>query len=383
MGPDFAYTDALNSLMEEASRRSIEDGTDYQKQPLRPSSAGKCERELAMELFEFRGHARYPKEVLSPETQRIFSLGHAVESAFIRDLRTHFKDILQIRYTQQTLSYEFFESAVDAKYNLWIEGNTDLVLWSEEFKCVADVKSKKEKFSNYRESDWDETSEKWLSLPSVKALGKTGFYVEDPVAFLDQVNDPFLAMNVLQLNLYACSTFLKERGIDHASLFYYSKNTCRLKELRFKPSEDLKDYVLRKFKNAFDAVDKGDPLLAAKEFNLGSMKCSFCRFNHICWADEDPKKAWFKTLPPKRWSRDSDLIEDSEGNNIGQDLEALYAEYKAATELELRKEVVEQRLCDLLTDAEVKKVRFSDGNIFEVKLLKSPFEHLELRRSKN
>lgn len=382
VGPDFAYTDALNQLMADAAQKSHDDGTAYQKMPLRPSSAGKCERELAFELNEYRGNARYEREVPSPDLQRIFSLGHSVEYALIKDLRQHFKDHFEIRYQQQSLSFMFLESKVDSKFSTWIEGSTDLVLWSKDHKGIADVKSKKEKFSNYRQSDWEETAEKWLALPSVKRLGDTGFYVDDVEAFLDEVNDPFLAMNVLQINLYACNKFLAERQIDHASLFYYSKNTSRLKELRFRPSQGLHDYVLQKFKNAFEAVEEGDPMLARQEFNLGSIKCAFCPFNKYCWSESDPKKAWFKSLPSKRWATDTDRISSSEGKAVGRELEALYEEYAAAQQATAKLKNLEAKMCEILSDAEVDKVRFSDGEIYEMKLFKSGGEHLELRRSK-
>jgi hypothetical protein len=214
-------------------------------------------------------------------------------------------------------------------------------------------------------------------MKSIQRIGETGFYADDVEAFLKEVNDPFLAANVLQLNLYAMNQFLKERGIDHASLFYYNKNTSRLRELRFRPSQVLYDYVLNKYKSAFIAVEKGDVELAKKEFKLGSMKCAFCPFKKACWSDSDPLKLWFKQLPPKSWPKDTARLEDA-----GILLEELYADYLEVCDSEAAADVLDGKICDVLVDSGVNKVRFADGNIYEVKLYKSPREHYKLKRSK-
>jgi hypothetical protein len=375
-GADFSYTDALNHLTYEYNKKQVEEGKSYQKMPIRPSSSGNCERELAYSLNEYRGIARYEKKIIDPELSRIFSLGHSVEYALIKDIKQYLAGLFQVRYQQQVLSFMRLESKVDPKFSSWVEGSIDLVLWSDTVKLVADVKSKKEKYSNYRDSDWTDTNEKYGRMASLQKIGETGFYAEDIEAFLKEVDDPFLAANILQINLYAMNNFLVERGIDHAALFYYSKNTSRLRELRFKPSQALSDYVLNKFKSAFDAVEQGDVDLAKKEFRLGSMKCAFCNFNKTCWSDSDPLKAWFKTFPPKQWPTDTHAIDG------GEDLERLYDQYLLVSGSEDEATKLDLDMCNILVDNRVSKVRFADGNIYEVKLYKSPKEHYRLKRSK-
>lgn len=378
VGPDFSYSDALNHLTQEALKKEREEGKDIQKMPLRPSSSGNCERELAYSLNEYRGNAKYDREVINPETSRIFSLGHSVEYNILGEMYKYYKDLFQIRYKQQILSYIFLESKIKPEWSTWIEGSTDFVLWSEKFKSVGDIKSKKEKYSSYRESDWDETNEKYGRMRSIQRIGDTGFYADDVEAFLLELNDPFVAANVLQLNLYACNPFLKERGIDHAFLLYYSKNTSRLRELRFKPSQKLYDYVLQKFTNAFEAVEQGNPELAQKEFKLGSMKCAFCNFKNTCWSDADPLKMWFKSLPPKAWPTDTHRL-DAEDQQL---VEQLYADYVQSQDLEQKSIDLDAEICHIMVKLGISKLRFPDGNVYEVKFYKSPKEHYRLKRSK-
>ncbi len=372
-----AYSDMLNFLSSEATKKSREDGTDFQKMPLRPSSSGNCERELAYALNEYRGRAKYEKELLSPETMRIFGLGHSVEYALLKDMKQYFKDIFQVRYQQQMLSFMYLESKIDPKWSSWVEGSIDFVLWSDKFKAIGDVKSKKEKFSSYRDSDWTDTNEKYSRMSTLTRIGDTGFYAEDIEAFLQEVNDPFLAANIMQINLYANAEFITERGIDHCILIYYSKNTSRLRELRFKPSRALSDYVKAKFASAFDAVEGGDPTLAKKEFRLGSMKCAFCNYKKECWSDADALKMWFKQLPPKQWPERTEQL-----GELGTALENVYLKYQDTKTMVSATEALDLEICNLLVDAGIRKVKFGDGEVYEVKLLKSPKEHYELRRSK-
>jgi hypothetical protein len=106
------------------------------------------------------------------------------------------------------------------------------------------------------------------------------------------------------------------------------------------------------------------------------MKCAFCDYKKECWSDADPLKAWFKSLPPKRWAKDVSRIESTE------ELEALYFEYQQANEAAVNSENLEHSICNLLIEQGVDKVRFSDGEVYEVKLYKSPREHYRLKRSK-
>lgn len=377
MGPDTGYVDLLDFLTEERLKKERSEGSDVSKTPLRPSAAGHCARELAYSLMEYHKLAVYEKELLTPEMDRVFKLGHVVEDHILREMRSHFKDLFQIKYTQQTLSFAFLKAEKNPELSQFLEGSTDLILWSEANRCIADIKSKKVKFSNYRSDDWIEFSDKLKHLKSVKTITNKAFWVEDLEAFLEEVNSPFLAANFLQLNLYAMNPFIVERGIDHAAIIQYDKNSSRLREIRFKPSQALYDYVVNKMQNVLTAVDQGNIELAPKEFQLGSIKCAFCNYKKECWSESDPTKAFFKTLPPKTFPTDTNRLGD-----VGELLEDVYEEYKET--LEASSDIIkkEEELLNILLEEKIKKVRFSDGEVYEVKYLKSPKEHYELRRSK-
>jgi hypothetical protein len=375
--PNTGYTDLLNHLTEEHLKEQRATGKDRSKTPLRPSAAGQCTRELAYALMEHHGFANYEKKINSAEGHRIFSLGHAVEYDIIKHMRELMKGYFEIKYTQQSLSFARLEAKNNPKLSQWLEGSTDLVLWSEKHKCIADIKSKKVKYSSYRDDNWTEFSDKLRRLPSVHVLSDTAFWVEDLPQFLLEVNDPFLAANFLQLNLYAMNPFIVERGIDHASIIQYDKNSSRLREIRFKPSKELYDYIILKMQTALNAVDEEKPELAPRDFQLGSIKCAFCDFAKECWKDVDTTREFFKSLPPKRWAKDTSRL-----GELGTELDEVYAEYAALVNSEEPKQRLENELVDLLNKNEITKVRFADGNVYEVKLYKSPREHFALKRSK-
>lgn len=378
LGPkDCGYTDILNELTVESLKKDRAEGKDRSKTPLRPSAAGQCTRELAYGLMEHHGFANYDKKLNTAEGYRIFSMGHSVEYDLIKQMRALMKDYFEIKYTQQSLSFARLEAKNNPKLSQWLEGSTDLVLWSAKHKCIMDVKSKKVKYSSYRDDNWTEFSDKLKRLPSVLPLSETAFWVEDLPQFLLEVNDPFLAANFLQLNLYARNPFIVERGIDHAAIIQYDKNSSRLREIRFKPSQELYDHIIKKMQTALDAVDVQQPELAPKDFQLGSIKCAFCDYAKECWKDVDTTREFFKTLPPKRWAKDTSRL-----GAVGEELDAVYEEYVTIVNAEEHKERLEQELVAILNENEITKVRFIDGNVYEVKLYKSPREHFALKRSK-
>lgn len=377
-GLPVGYVDVVDEYFREQLAAQVEQGTDISKTPLRPSASGACTRELAFQLMEFHKLAKYERKANEPEIDRVFKMGHVVEYKLIKDLREALKSInMEIKYTQQVLSFAKLDAAKNSKLNQWLEGSTDLVLLSDEYKCIADVKTKKDKFSSYRESQWSEFDWKLRKMQTVEQISDKAYWIEDLPAFLDEVNDPYLAANFLQLNLYALNPFIKERGIDHAALFYYNKNDSRLRELRFNPSQELYDYVINKMQTALNAVDEGDPMLAPQEFQLGSTKCAFCNYAKYCRPADDTLRAFFKTLPKKQWPTNTDRLGDN-----GLVLENLYDRFREANESLDEAKKVEGEIINLLLDLKVSKVKFADNEVYEVKLYKSPNEHFELKRSK-
>lgn len=376
LGPDIGYTDILNTLTEEHIKQQRETGADTSRTPLRPSASGKCSRELAYELMEYAGFARYEKELYGAETHRIFSLGHAIESHIIREMREQFKGLFELKYMQQSLSFAKLEATNHPKLTQFLEGSTDLILWSEQHKCIVDVKSKKEKYSSYRNSDWDEFNDKLGRMKSVQKLTDTCYYVADLRSFLKEI-DAFFAMNFYQLNLYACNPFIVERGIDHASIIQYAKSTSRVREIRFKPDTIIYEETIQKFRDVLAAVDNKQPELAKKDHQFGSMKCAFCSFKKECWSEGDALKAFFKNLPAKAWPKNTDRL-----GSAGEQLEELYTDYLKVESAETEKELISNEIIAIMTELQETKIKFANGDIYELKYLKSPREHIELRRAK-
>jgi hypothetical protein len=372
LGPPVGYVDLLAHETTAKLQRDRDSGKDYQKSPIRPSSSGECTRALYYDLLQYSGRAKFDTPLNEPELVRLFALGHSIESHLIRQLEL-LSGTFEIRYKQQVLSFKYLDAATDKKLAQWLEGSLDLVFWSEKWKCVADVKSKKDRWSAGFKSNWDETSSKLREMQTVHAISDDAFWVEDLEAFLKELNDPFFAANFLQLNLYANSDFLKERGVDHGAILQYCKNDSRLREIRFKPSRALFDQVVAKFQTVIDAVDSGDEKKARRDFMLGSMKCAFCKFSTECWG-QDAKKAWYNTMPPRKWPADTDRMGES-----GDRLEALFESYKAAAATVAAQKFIEQDILKELEAANESKVRLADGSVYEIKQLK---DGPVIRRSK-
>jgi hypothetical protein len=318
--------------------------------------------------MQYRGYAKYEIEPLAPSTYRLFRLGHSVEYHLLQQFG--FCEAFQVRYKQQTVSWEKLHDGT------LIEGSLDLVFISDKWKCIADVKSKKDKFSKSYKTDWEAESGKLEEMASVTKLTDTTFWVENLEAFLEELRDDFFASNFLQLNLYANSEFIKERGIDHGSILQYNKNDSRLREIRFKPCPKLAAKVIKKFQDVAITIDKNkDPTKLPRDFALGSSKCAFCAFSKVC-RTEDTLKPYFKTLPPKRWPKDTSDLKNTDK------LEDLFKQYRSLEQADMKRKAIEQDITKLLEEQEVRKVRFSTGDIYDVKFLKTPYPHYELRKGK-
>ena len=368
LGPAKGYTDLLDEAL--LKRQETDNARFKEKSPLRPSAAGYCGRKLAYDFNEFRGNAKYDPEVKSPATIRLLNLGHSIEWSALKNFGA--VEGLEVRYRQQSLS--FFPLAEGAQPT---EGSIDFVMYFKDHRAVGDVKSKGDKYSSWFSSKWDETDEKLSKMASVKVISETAYWVEDLPAFLRELNDPFFSDNFIQLNLYACNPFLRERGVDHAFIYQYNKNDSRHREVRFKPSDEVYNYVKDKFLAIARAVDEHkDPTLVEKEYGLGSIRCAFCQYKDLCWPGTDAKKEYFATWPKKQWPKDTDRLAS------GNELETLYANFVQAKEAGDEADKLEHELCKLLEREQVQKVRFQDGNVYDLKFLKSPKPHFALKRGK-
>lgn len=374
-GCPVGYTDLLRDHLFEKSKKELEDlkANGGKKNPLRPSSAGKCERELAYELIEFSGQAFYEKEPLDPETQLIFGLGHSVESHLLYQFKQ--VELIRVAYQQQSLLFFKIDSS-NPKLNTYIEGSTDAAFISEAhgWKVLIDVKSKKVKHSNAYKDSWDEQAEKFSKMSSIIRIpdAHDAWYVEDLPGFLKDLNDAFMAQNFLQLNLYVLSDFFKAKGFDHAALLYYDKNSSRLREIRFKPSQECYNGVETRFKNATKAAEAGDVTLAKQEYSPGNVKCAFCSYKKDCWKDMDTMKAFFKTLPAKSWPKKA--IE------LGDSFVADLRWFHDLTDTSNMRTTLEEGLTKTMYDNKVYKVQLEyQGPVYELKVLKNS---MYLKRSK-
>lgn len=367
LGPEFSYISALDMAL-------LEKYQDESKvrlyNPLRPSSAGKCELALAHEYHQFHGLEPVFIEERDPSVIRLLSLGHSVEWHVINQLKEIEKMFgLSAKYKQQSVSILTLDDGTI------IEGNLDLCLVGPDSKGIVDVKSSKERFSKAYGSSVDDLVEKFDNFSSLVKIDKYGWYAENAVALVDELGDDFKVANILQLNLYALSDFIKERNFDHCSLLYYFKNSSRMLELRFKPSEELKERVRQKFNRVHNSLGKLETIEPG--CFIGSFQYMFCPYCPRRYGDDNPKKAFYKNQPKKTWPVDSYAIPESR-----EIIESKFEEFIKLQKAGEKKEELERSIARLLYDQQIQKIRLPTGEIYEMKLLKSPKEHFELRRSK-
>jgi hypothetical protein len=360
-GPSVGYSDIID---EEARKRLKAESEEPQGDfyPLRPSAMGDCSRALAHKLMEYEGKATYPRSPISPELDRIFKFGHLIEGLMIRELRA--VEYFKVRYTQQVV--DFFKVGPDDKL---IEGSVDVVIYAPDTRGVLDVKSKKDNWSSWSKTSWTEADEKFSNMKSVVKKTNKLFYIDDLDAFLEECPDIWLKPNFLQLNLYANSEFLTQRKVDHGSVLQVNKNDCKIRELRFRPSKTVYEKCRDKYDVIARAVAQNDPTLAPKDFWLGSGKCSDCQFAKLCWPGKDPLKEFFATWPEREWPDDST-----------PELETLYSQYKDLQNSEKECERIQKLIAMTLEANQIKKVKFKDGAIFELRALKG--DGLVIRRTK-
>lgn len=366
LGPEVSYCELLDHEIEEKIKKDNKE----KKFPLRPSAAGYCARRLAFDLMEYRGYASYTKEPLEPSVYRLLNLGHSIEYSALKNLEL--LDGFSLRYKQQMVSmFRLDPLSLDLPGQL-IEGSVDVVLWSDKFKCVLDVKSAGDGWSVAYKSRWEETLSKFDGMKTLTKLSENGWYADDLEALIEELNGDYLVDNLVQLNLYACTDFLRERGIDHGVIYKYNKNSSKHYEIRFRPSMALFEKIKDKFNKINKAVNEKKPESIKCESFLGSMRCAFCPYKGKCW-NTDAKTAWFKTFPKKEWPKDlrdhpklSDLME-------------LYEDGVLASKSQ---EKLESDILKYMVDNQLRKIKLGNGHVYELKYLKSPTEHFELRRSK-
>jgi hypothetical protein len=344
---------------------SEEEAKTMKWNPLRPSSAGKCARELAFEYAQYKGYVPVERQVIEPALARIFSLGHSIEWHVIDHMKRAFNKMdkpIQIKYKQQVVDICQLHDGRD------IEGSIDLWLESPDWKCLADVKSKGEKYSSYYKSSWEEFLQKILSTGYAVSIGPDAAYITDLEKFIVAHNDPWFAKNLYQLNLYACSDFATKRGLDFCSILQYGKSTSRLREIRFSPTPAVADNRREMFKLVAKTVDETkDPMQVQKSYVLGSSACGFCDHRAKCWPTDDAKKAHFKTWPYKAWPKDLDRLDQS----VQVELINLFRKYTESSKHAEDQSIYEESILKVLDREGINKIRLNEHQIYEVKHLKS------------
>lgn len=374
LGPKYSYLDIVDKAidnMENNYKHSL---------PLRPSSSGHCERELAYKTMEFLGKADYEVPDNPPHIKRLFSLGHAIEKHCKRWV-WEAKDWFTPKFTDTYL--EIFKLDIkdvegDLKdFDGWIVGEIDDIYWSETHKCIIDYKSKGDKWSTSHKTKWDQDWEKYCKHGEI--VSDKCVWIEDLEDFLVKINDPYLESNFLQLNVYANASFIKNRGIDHAALIQYRKNDSMWRELRFKPCEKLFKQVQDKFQSALNAAGKGKPELANRTYELGSVKCAYCPYRKQCYpelSEKDVTKAYYNTLPPKKWP-----VDTSRAGTKGAHLEKLFKTL-ADVEPEVEKhDETKRQIVKYMYDNKLPKIKLDNGEVYVIKYLKSSKAYV-LRKGK-
>ncbi len=335
--------------------------------PLRPSAAGNCERELGYQYMEHSGLAKYEKELTPPAVSRLLNLGGNIEYHANNEMRQAFAKMqvpIQMKYKQQVVTICTLDSGKI------IEGSIDLWLETPEWRCLADWKSKGDKYSAWHKSSWDDFVEKLVATGFARSFGEDAVFITDLEKFLDSRADVFFNNNLYQLNLYACTDFARERKLDFCSIFQYNKNDSRIREVRFLPSEAVAKKTQDKFKRVANAIEKDkSPENLTKEYILGSLKCAFCSFKKQCWPEDDALKTYFRTLPPKQWAKDMDRLD----RDVQASLEPLFDSLEALNVTIKEQEKAEEKICSILDNIKVYKVKLRSGKVYRMKRLKDGY----------
>lgn len=384
-GPEKSYCQLIDDQIEatQAEERANPKPSYF---PMRPSSAGYCGRKVAYDYAAYEEILPREVEIRKPNIIRLLGLGHTIENhaiSFMYKLPGY-----KIKYKQQTISMFKLPSG------RIFEGSIDLVVEDPNGElCVMDIKSVGNGWNQSFKTRWDSLFDKYERLPSVKRIDTFGFYIEDPMAFLDEVGEDALTANIVQLNLYACGDFLQDRKVSHASVYRYEKNGSQHMEVRFKPCMKLYEATKAKMslietavlttKAALADLKEGDTIplqyieAVPKDYVLGTMACNYCPYVQRCWPGATNKDKWSSTGGgKKKWAT---KIEEVEGS---LELEAMFDRLELLNDASTEKDLLEKEIILHLDSQQVIKVKTAKGKVYDLVQLKSPKPHIELRKGK-
>lgn len=344
--------------------------------PLSPSKFGQCARLTAIELAEFEKLGIWPLELLDPRAVRRFSRGYDIEYSLLKQYKKYVP--IDQAFGQQYLT---MDKTPDDKYV--IGGSLDTMFLTEE-PMIVDIKSKATFYSSAHSDSFEEMFSNIADMPGVKTFGNRALYIEDIDSFYATfTKDDFTSRYFLQLNAYgACDWAVDFKsnlypnvcGVKVVALLFENKNNHIMGEIRWKPSRTLYEYAIQKMKDIYQwvVIDKKDPAQYEPEFTLGSTACRLCPRKAVCWADtRHPYNG-----PKKEWPTDTHALQ----NKIK--LEEAYNKYKTLIPAVNQSENCSQDLINQIHLSGKRKVRFSDGKVYEIKELKTPKRHYVLRESK-
>jgi hypothetical protein len=344
--------------------------------PLSPSKFGACSRLLAMELAEFVGMGIFPLELLDPRAKRRFTRGYDIEYSMLKQMKKYVP--IQQSFGQQYLTMDY---TPDGRYV--IGGSLDTMFVSDE-SMITDIKSKADYWSDSHSNAFEEMFDNIRNMPGVIEFGDKALFIENVDEFYDQYpKDDFTSRYLLQLNAYgACEWARNFRsnshpdsvGVKAVCLLFENKNNHTMGEIRWAPSQKLYDYSIQRMKDIYQwvVIDKKPPEKYRADFTLGSLACRLCPRKAACWGDSrHPYNG-----PKKKWATDSNRVE-----NVDL-LEKAYLAYKNALTAKTEHDTLETELIREMEHSGETKLRFPDGNVYEIKHLKTPKPHFALRRSK-
>jgi len=366
LGPSVGITDLLDAVV--LNKQEEEHAKPQVFNPLRPSAAGYCARKLAYSYNSYKGHSTPTHEIKKPSVIRLLDLGQHIERAVLDQL--YRAGMFVLKYKQQSLHFLTLDDGSI------LEGSPDVMIeFPDGSRGLYDVKSKGDKFSSWRESAWSEDLWKLSHMRTVTPISETSFWVDDLPSFLKELNDEYFAHNFIQTNLYLCNEFMKQRSVSFGGVLRYNKNNSTLMEVRFRPSQEVYDYAIEKFKRVHANVLTPDSV--PKESVLGSMSCAFCPYKERCWPEVNTAKEFFKTLPEKQWATDTNRL-----GSAGEELDKLQIAFDEAESSASILAVIKDDMLKLMLAADKRKIKTANGQVFEAKFLKSPKEHYDVRKGK-
>ena len=364
LGPEKSFTRMVDEAL---TARAEADKLKPGYNPLRPSAAGYCARKLAYDYSAFLGYSEKIHEDRKPSVIRLLNLGHSIEYQALKEL-----DMIpgfSVRFKQQVVDMFTLPSGKR------IEGSVDALMVSDDHKVLLDVKSVGLRWHSAFGNSWKNMMEKYDRLPTMQQFDDNAWYIDDVIAWMDEIGEDALVANVTQINLYACSQFMKDRGVEVGVVYRYCKSNSETMEIRFKTSPELFERVKAKYSLIEAAVEAKTPEIVPKEFVLGSQACGFCPYQKRCWPEVSAKKEYFNTFPKKDWpERVGDL-------DAAPELTKLFSQLHTHQNSLDQKEITEQLILKIMIESQVDKLKLEDGAIYRRVFLRSPKPHFELRRS--